>query len=157
MRYVALLRVVSVYLINRIVRLHQLRAHFVSFRTFTYLTPTSLHDPSSNPLCRLIPRTSSIPRTGSTVGLTICIRGLTSAFTVVTTTDISDPQFHGIWPRDGGFAGPRPTPVLHPHLQLETTMTSVPKVHPGDMVFWHCDVVHSVELEHTGKGDSAGT
>ena len=36
-------------------------------------------------------------------------------------------------------------------------MTSVPKVNPGDMVFWHCDVVHSVEREHTGLEDSAGS
>ena len=36
-------------------------------------------------------------------------------------------------------------------------MVSVPKVSPGDMVFWHCDVVHSVEQEHTGKEDSAGS
>lgn len=36
-------------------------------------------------------------------------------------------------------------------------MTSLPIVHPGDMVFWHCDVVHSVEREHTGKEDSVGT
>ena len=35
-------------------------------------------------------------------------------------------------------------------------MISVPKVNPGDAVFWHCDVVHSVEEEHTGTGDSAG-
>jgi hypothetical protein len=35
-------------------------------------------------------------------------------------------------------------------------MTSVPKVYPGDTVFWHCDVVHSVEEEHTGKEISAG-
>lgn len=35
-------------------------------------------------------------------------------------------------------------------------MTSVPKVNPGDAVFWHCDVVHSVEMEHTGKEASAG-
>ena len=54
-------------------------------------------------------------------------------------------------------------------------MTSVPKVNPGDMVFWHCvsryillavcfpdlffiqDVIHAVEEEHTGNSDSAGT
>ena len=53
--------------------------------------------------------------------------------------------------------GPRLTPYTHPHLQLEETMTSVPKVNPGDMVFWHCDVVHSVEREHTGLEDSAGS
>ena len=76
-----------------------------------------------------------------------------------------------------GYTGPRPTPKLHPHLRLEETMTSVPKVVPGDMVFWHCvrvsptflnvlayascpfllqDVVHSVETKHTGTTDSAG-
>ncbi|KAF4570972.1 hypothetical protein EYR36_008299 [Pleurotus pulmonarius] len=69
--------------------------------------------------------------------------------------DIATPEFPGIFPRDGGFAGPRPTPALHPHLRLEQTMISVPAVKPGDMVFWHCDVIHSVEEEHTGKEDSA--
>ncbi|KAH7928102.1 DUF1479-domain-containing protein [Leucogyrophana mollusca] len=69
--------------------------------------------------------------------------------------DISSPEFPGIEPRDNGFVGPRPTPELHPHLRLDETMTSVPKVNPGDMVFWHCDVVHSVEQEHTGTSDSA--
>ena len=34
-------------------------------------------------------------------------------------------------------------------------MISVPTVQPGDMVFWHCDVVHAVEKEHNGKGDSS--
>ncbi|KAG6844690.1 hypothetical protein H0H87_004665 [Tephrocybe sp. NHM501043] len=69
--------------------------------------------------------------------------------------DISSPEFPGIYAKDGGYAGPRPTPELHPHLELEKTMTSVPKVYPGDTVFWHCDVVHAVEEEHTGIGDSA--
>ena len=35
-------------------------------------------------------------------------------------------------------------------------MISVPKVYPGDAVFWHCDVVHAVEVEHNGTSDSAG-
>ena len=35
-------------------------------------------------------------------------------------------------------------------------MVSMPKVNPGDAVFWHCDVIHSVEKEHTGSGDSVG-
>lgn len=26
----------------------------------------------------------------------------------------------------------------HPHLQLDRTMISVPKVSPGDQVYWHC-------------------
>ncbi|KAG7444743.1 DUF1479-domain-containing protein [Guyanagaster necrorhizus] len=68
--------------------------------------------------------------------------------------DISTPDFPGIIPRDSGYTGPRPTPDLHPHLRLEKTMISVPKVLPGDTVFWHCDMVHAVEAEHTGKEDS---
>ena len=70
--------------------------------------------------------------------------------------DISTPDFPGIFPRDGGYGGPSPTPELHPHMRLDECMVSVPKVNPGDAVFWHCDVVHSVEQEHTGRGDSAG-
>ncbi|KAF4613742.1 hypothetical protein D9613_008102 [Agrocybe pediades] len=69
--------------------------------------------------------------------------------------DLSTPDFPGIYPRDGGFYGPRPTPDLHPNMRLEETMTSVPKVNPGDAVFWHCDVVHAVEPDHIGEGDSA--
>ena len=34
-------------------------------------------------------------------------------------------------------------------------MISVPKVYPGDMVFWQADVVHAVEKEHNGKADSS--
>ncbi|KAG1778992.1 hypothetical protein EV702DRAFT_1215771 [Suillus placidus] len=68
--------------------------------------------------------------------------------------DISTPDFPGIQPRDSGWC-PRPTPDLHPHLRLHDTMTSVPKVNPGDLIFWHCDIVHSVEQEHTGSCDFA--
>lgn len=68
--------------------------------------------------------------------------------------DISIPDFPGIIPIGSGYTGPRPTPVSHPHLRFEKTMISVPKVLPGDTVFWHCDMVHAVEVEHTGKEDS---
>ena len=46
-------------------------------------------------------------------------------------------------------------PITHPHLELETTMVSVPEVEPGDYVAWHCDSLHSVDKEHRGKGDSS--
>jgi hypothetical protein len=69
--------------------------------------------------------------------------------------DISTPDFPGIQPRDSGWADLRPTPDLHPHLRLHNTMTSIPKVNPGDLIFWHCDVIHSVEQENTGSSDSA--
>ncbi|OBZ69678.1 Uncharacterized protein YbiU [Grifola frondosa] len=43
----------------------------------------------------------------------------------------------------------------HPHLQLDRSMVSIPRVEPGDQVYWHCDVVHAVEAEHNGVGDSS--
>lgn len=74
-----------------------------------------------------------------------------------TIADISTPDFPGIYEGGGGYSGPRLSHYTHPHLRLEETMTSMPKVNPGDMVFWHCDVIHSVEREHTGLEDSAGS
>jgi len=68
--------------------------------------------------------------------------------------DTSHPDFPGIYSQGPGFTGPRPNTSSHPHLRLDDTMVSVPKVYPGDMVFWHCDVIHSVEVEHVGKEDS---
>jgi hypothetical protein len=38
----------------------------------------------------------------------------------------------------------------HPHLRLDETMTSIPRVDAGDCALWHCDVVHAVEKEHKG-------
>ncbi|KXN88349.1 hypothetical protein AN958_07494 [Leucoagaricus sp. SymC.cos] len=69
--------------------------------------------------------------------------------------DLESPDFPGIIPLNGGFAGPYPQPLLHPHLSVEKTMTAVPKVKPGDAVFWHCDLIHAVEEKHEGSGDSA--
>lgn len=43
----------------------------------------------------------------------------------------------------------------HPHLDLEHTMVSMPKVYPGDYAVWHCDMVHAVESIHQGTGDSS--
>lgn len=68
------------------------------------------------------------------------------------------------------------TEKTHPHLRLDKMVTSIPKVEPGDQVYctfifyrrritlgfngtslWlgHCDVVHAVEAQHNGTGDSS--
>ncbi|KAI0090813.1 hypothetical protein BDY19DRAFT_887152 [Irpex rosettiformis] len=47
------------------------------------------------------------------------------------------------------------TEKTHPHLRLDKMVTSIPRVEPGDQVYWHCDVVHAVEAQHNGKGDSS--
>ncbi|KIJ63524.1 hypothetical protein HYDPIDRAFT_92217 [Hydnomerulius pinastri MD-312] len=43
----------------------------------------------------------------------------------------------------------------HPHLRLGEAMVSVPRIEPGDQVYWHCDTVHAVESEHKGNEDSS--
>ncbi|KAH9987943.1 hypothetical protein BJV74DRAFT_840599 [Russula compacta] len=45
--------------------------------------------------------------------------------------------------------------TTHPHLQLSRTMVSVPRVEPGDQIYWHCDLIHAVEGMHGGQGDSS--
>ncbi|RDB20698.1 Uncharacterized protein YbiU [Hypsizygus marmoreus] len=44
--------------------------------------------------------------------------------------------------------------TTHPHLRLDK-MVSMPRVEPGDQVYWHCDVVHAVETQHRGLSDSS--
>ena len=41
------------------------------------------------------------------------------------------------------------------HSLLLRGLVSIPKVEPGDTVWWHSDVVHAVEHEHQGSGISS--
>jgi hypothetical protein len=43
----------------------------------------------------------------------------------------------------------------HPDLNLDDLMVLIPKVEPGDMVFWHCDLIHAADSVHIGKADSS--
>jgi hypothetical protein len=47
------------------------------------------------------------------------------------------------------------SPISHPHLELEHTMVSLPKMYPGDFIAWHTDTIHAVEKEHQGTGDAS--
>ncbi len=40
------------------------------------------------------------------------------------------------------------------HPLLLSGLSPIPDLEPGDTVFWHCDVIHSVENEHNGEFDS---
>lgn len=40
------------------------------------------------------------------------------------------------------------------HPLLFKGLSPIPNLQPGDTVFWHCDVIHSVENEHLGEFDS---
>ena len=63
------------------------------------------------------------------------------------TFDLSDGQFDGCVSLGRNIELNTET---HPHLKLDRTMTSIPRVEPGDMALWHFDQVHAVESEHKG-------
>jgi hypothetical protein len=62
--------------------------------------------------------------------------------------DNSSPVFHGA----AMGAGHELNTEEHSHLK-PNSFVSIPGVHPGDAVFWHCDVAHMVEPEHKGVED----
>ena len=41
------------------------------------------------------------------------------------------------------------------HERLADAVISIPPMAPGDTVWWHADVVHAVESQHTGVEDSS--
>ncbi|KAF7543075.1 hypothetical protein G7Z17_g11042 [Cylindrodendrum hubeiense] len=43
----------------------------------------------------------------------------------------------------------------HPHLRLEECLTHMPKVKPGDTVWWHEDVCHAVDPEQEGSENAS--
>ncbi|KAI8628906.1 DUF1479-domain-containing protein [Xylariaceae sp. FL1651] len=47
--------------------------------------------------------------------------------------------------------------ALHPHLQLQRTMVSIPAVEPGDYVLWHPDVIHAIDTVHAASPSSSGS
>lgn len=63
------------------------------------------------------------------------------------TLDDSSPWFPGTFAWDSQLL----SPVSHPNLRLEKTLVNVPRVLPGDTVWWHCDVCFASSfllLEH---------
>ncbi|KAG0648994.1 hypothetical protein D0Z07_5009 [Hyphodiscus hymeniophilus] len=47
------------------------------------------------------------------------------------------------------------SPNCHPHLKLEKCMIDIPRMFPGDTVWWHADMIHAVEQKHEGEYDSS--
>lgn len=52
------------------------------------------------------------------------------------TFNIEDAWFPGVW-RD---APQELSPAAFPHLRLKECLVNIPTMHPGDTVWWHCDV-----------------
>jgi len=59
--------------------------------------------------------------------------------------DIPDNMIPGYQPKKLFYLVPQV------HKKLMDAMISIPKVNPGDTVWWHCDTIHSVEELHSGK------
>lgn len=38
---------------------------------------------------------------------------------------------------------------------MEDCMVHIPKMYPGDTIWWFCDMVHAVEVEHSGSDYSS--
>ena len=59
---------------------------------------------------------------------------------------------------EGDLCGAQPGRALGAserwHPELLAGLVPIPEVGPGDTVFWHSDVVHAVEDQHTGSGYS---
>ena len=59
---------------------------------------------------------------------------------------------------DGDLCGAQPGRALGAspqwHAPLLAGLVSIPRVEPGDTVWWHSDVIHAVEDQHAGSGYS---
>ncbi|KIW66464.1 hypothetical protein PV04_05799 [Phialophora macrospora] len=67
------------------------------------------------------------------------------------TFDVEDPWFPGTFRDDSQLL----SPTSHPHLRLRECMVGIPKMNPGDTVWWHADMCHAVEVEHNGAHDAS--
>ena len=59
--------------------------------------------------------------------------------------DVAEDDLCGAWPGRALGASPEW------HGEILEGMVSIPEVHPGDTVWWHPDVLHSVANEHSGR------
>ncbi|EWC44568.1 hypothetical protein DRE_06649 [Drechslerella stenobrocha 248] len=65
--------------------------------------------------------------------------------------DLSDSRFPGA----AQGRGQEMSDSTHPHLQLQHSMVSAPRVEPGDFLVWHCDTIHAVDPVHNGMEDAS--
>jgi len=101
------------------------------FRTFQGWTALTAQGPGDGTL-QLIPIANAMPY--------ILLRALQD--------DVPDDELCGAQPARALSIKPEW------HELLLEAVTPIPHMQPGDAVFWHCDVVHSVEDAHRGSGYS---
>ncbi|KIX05671.1 uncharacterized protein Z518_03643 [Rhinocladiella mackenziei CBS 650.93] len=61
------------------------------------------------------------------------------------------PWFPGTFREDSQLL----SPSSHPHLRLRECMVGIPRMNPGDTVWWHADMCHAVEVEHNGDHEAS--
>ncbi|KIW91475.1 uncharacterized protein Z519_07441 [Cladophialophora bantiana CBS 173.52] len=67
------------------------------------------------------------------------------------TFDFESPWFPGTFREDSQLL----SPSSHPHLRLCECMVGIPRMEPGDTVWWHADMCHAVEVEHNGDHEAS--
>ena len=67
------------------------------------------------------------------------------------TFDPETPWFPGTFRENSQML----SPTSHPHLRLKECMVSIPKMNPGDTVWWHADMCHAVEVDHNGDHEAS--
>lgn len=101
------------------------------FRTFQGWTALTEQGPGDGTLM-LVPHAMSIPY--------VLVRALQD--------DVPETELCGAFPRRALVVSE------HWHPLLLQGLVSIPKMHPGDTVWWHPDTIHAVEEEHQGTGYS---
>ncbi|KAJ5777043.1 hypothetical protein N7520_000289 [Penicillium odoratum] len=110
--------------------------------------------------------TGAKPREGSLllypyVGVAMSYLLLRPFFTPPTEGDIMDASRWTFSADNGWFPGTdqKTSQYLgresHPHLRLEECLVYIPDMEPGDTIWWHCDMIHAVEIEHSGLHDAS--
>jgi hypothetical protein len=67
------------------------------------------------------------------------------------TFDPLTPWFPGTFRDQSQMA----SPSSHPHLRMRECMVNIPRMEPGDTIWWHCDMLHAVEVDHLGDKDAS--
>ena len=91
--------------------------------------------------------TTQGPQDG-TLQLVPVVRGIAYILLRALQDDVADDDLCGAAPGRALGADPRW------HDDLLEGLVSIPVVEPGDAVWWHPDVIHAVEDEHSGQGYS---
>ncbi|KAL2203178.1 DUF1479-domain-containing protein [Sarocladium strictum] len=126
-------------------------AHSVVFRAFqgwTALTPAS---PSCGTLLLY-------PHVENTIAYVLLRPFFQPPLNEDDVLDASKWTFDGsseFFPGSCPIQSQRLSPKAHPHLRLKECMMHIPKMNPGDTVWWHTDMCHAVDPVHEGEGDAS--